>query len=364
MDIHPVAYLVFSGLLAVSTITWTGETAALSLNDFSLSNCLQHCPAASLALFNFLLSFIACFYFFLCLVFFGPPLYSPPNESQQVFEKLLVFFSFKFVLIGLVIEPGMIDGVIWIIWCANLAVAKAIIHHGLIHAEYLAGANAGPTEYIRPSFHVPFVILYALGMYQTYGLWVSGRPTAFWLLFLFDIVTLLIELAHSATVYIIYIVNGFYLKQYFTDPAEKACTINMLTDILMLNLTLVHFAHVCFLNGLTLSLTDVLLFLNIRSTCIQLVKRLDQLRAHWVTRKNMDKFFPSCEASNTAGLIDDRYFFCTYDADFYYYYSYNFNVLLSFCFSYHAAVLYVWKLSHAQRSFHVDIMYTLTASVN
>ena len=66
-------------------------------------------PFAALMLFNFTLSLILNLYFLLRYLFFGHPVNSTALEKQQILEKLFIFFSFKFVLIGLVVEPGIVD---------------------------------------------------------------------------------------------------------------------------------------------------------------------------------------------------------------------------------------------------------------
>ena len=143
------------------------------------------------------------------------------------------------------------------------------------------------------------------------GRWVSSphNPPAFWLLFLFDIATVVIEGLHSFSLYFVYVTSAASCK-LFADPSEVVYVAHVIFDIILQLVTLAHFSYVCFMNGLTLSLIDVLLFLNIRSTGMQLLKRFGELRALWITRNNLDVLFP------TVSLVQYRYLasvmYCNY----------------------------------------------------
>jgi hypothetical protein len=242
----------------------------LSQLNPNFTHSLPLFPLTAIFLFNFSLSLILCLYFLLRWAFFGYSVNLVPVERQQILEKLFMFFSFKFVLIGLVVEPAITDMIAWVFWCAMLAVAKALLHHGLVCAQTIAGSAAGLRAYARPALHFLFVWGYASGMCFVFRLWVIGgsNPPAFWLLFLFDIVTLAVEVLQSMVVYSIFASSAAGWK-VFLDPPEHVSTVNLLADIALLLITLLHFCHVCFVNGLMLSLVDVLLFINIRSTCLQ-----------------------------------------------------------------------------------------------
>ena len=306
-------YLAGSGILAAISLGYMHSqlnyTPQLE-SDMALvlASNLPLFPSVTLVLFNFVLSIISCIYLLLKFTFFGNASSTTGIERQQIVEKLFAFFSFKFVLIGLIVEPGIIDMIIWIYWCANLALAKAIIQHGLIQAEHLASENASPREFVRPACHILFIIIFSVYACRSYGAYISNasNPHAFWLLFLFDFVTLLIEMAHSTIVYTIYITSASSYK-FFMDPVEMASVIHIIADIILLHATLLHFVYVCFINGLTLSLVDVLLFLNIRSTVLQILKRINELRALWATRASIDNVFPTCNViSDKHDVSDDN----------------------------------------------------------
>ena len=260
-----ILYLIGSGsLAAVSLIYMHSQLNHTPQNErditIALAANLPLFPSVSLVLFNFLLSIISCMYSLLRFTFFGRISSVTTTERQRIVEKLFAFFSFKFVLIGLIVEPGIVDMIVWIYWCANLALTKAIIQHGLLQAAHLANASASPRQYIRPASHIIFVILFCLAACKSYGVYVSDRyPHAFWSLFLFDLVTLLVEMMQSSAIYMIYITNALQCK-LFSDPVEKACLVHVVADIVLLHVTLLHFMYVSIINGLTLSLVDVLLF--------------------------------------------------------------------------------------------------------
>jgi len=97
---------------------------------------------------------------------------------------------------------------------------------------------------------------------------------------LFDTLSISIETLQCTLVYAVYAMS-LTTKQSAVEPAEIAYGISVVAEIACLCVTLAHFLYVFCLNGLTLSLVDALVFLNIRGTIMMLLKRCDELRALW-----------------------------------------------------------------------------------
>jgi hypothetical protein len=244
------------------------------------------------------------------------------TEHTIIVEKLFNFFSFKIVLVGMVIENDIYDFSIWFAWYAVLASTKAILQFGLIRLNIMIESNntinnSKMRKFIRPFFHLLFVfcfIIYGVSFWQYFLKKIPGSgPTygyALWILILFDLVTLSIELFNSTMVYSFYIlkmytenidiseyeINGNigsgddsmvskilnFMEKYSrkilstygkfmtwiknTDLEDIQYSVELHTDILIIFISLFHYFHVYLINGITLSLVDILLFFNIRTT--------------------------------------------------------------------------------------------------
>ena len=94
---------------------------------------------------------------------------------------------------------------------------------------------------------------------------------------MFDTLSISIETLQGTLVYAVYAVS--LTTKRVAEPAEVAYAVSVVAEIACLCVTLGHFMYVFFLNGLTLSLVDALVFLNIRGTVVMLLKRCDELRA-------------------------------------------------------------------------------------
>ena len=115
-------YLVGSGVLAAVSVVYMNSQLNHTLQSESditiaLTTNLPLFPSISLVLFNFVLSIILCTYLLLRFTFFGSMSSVTITERQIIVEKLFTFFSFKFVLIGLIVEPGIIDMIVWFNHC-------------------------------------------------------------------------------------------------------------------------------------------------------------------------------------------------------------------------------------------------------
>jgi hypothetical protein len=313
---NPLKYFVFSLMTFWITLIYIRMTHT-SPDLETLFRNASYPIAIGLVSFNFLLSVILCVYYLLNIVFFS--IHPNMTEHTIIVEKLFNFFSFKIVLVGMVIENDIYDFSIWFAWYAVLASTKAILQFGLIRLNIMIETNNTANNskihtFIRPFFHLLYVfcfIIYGVSFWQYFLKKIPGSgPTygyALWILILFDLVTLSIELFNSTMVYSFYILKmyteeinvsdyevdvdvniglinsmGSKMTEYYekfiifkvnfmkwiknTDLEDIQYSVELHTDILIIFISLFHYFHVYLINGITLSLVDILLFFNIRTT--------------------------------------------------------------------------------------------------
>jgi hypothetical protein len=260
------------------------------------------------------------------------------TEHTVIVEKLFNFFSFKIVLVGMVIEPDIFGCSVWLAWYAVLASMKAILQYGQLRLNMIVDTNTATVySYIRPFLHLIFGLFFvATGFYYWKVSLCTAGHFGLSMLVLFDLVTLFIELVQSTVMYVVCILKAdaegntasststdenstepsaemilaenisaendnsapimirknakiemkkiFKMINYlFTghlakfsgvlrlwarklDYVEFQSTVDLYSDILILSISLIHYFHVYTINGLSLSLVDIFLFLNIRTT--------------------------------------------------------------------------------------------------
>lgn len=303
--ISPFYYFTSSFVVACVAVLYLRHCSSLahqydgSTQDLLYLPSLPSYPIICLCLFNFLVSCILGVYYLLCSMFFGPQAAGP--EQMVVFEQLLNFFSFKFIIVGLVPETDALRFAAWIIWFINLAVAKGLVYHGHIHVERLAGRTAPLACYLRPGCHVLFVAVYvaiAVAITNSLHIW-SQRVTTLWIFLLYDLVTVSLEALHCLALYCLHGSHAANRLQH-VDVYEYIYIIDCCTDILLQVASFLHFLHVGLVLGISLSLVDIVLFLNIRAVGIQLVKKILELLAFFKVKNSIDDTFPTISCTPSA----------------------------------------------------------------
>ena len=204
---RPLQYFSFSSITFLITLLCIRMTH----NKPDIKTLFQNSSypiAIGIVTFNLLLSVFLCIYYLLNGIFFGT--LPSMTEHTVIVEKLFNFFSFKIVLVGMVIEADIYDLSQWLVWYVILASVKAILQFGLIRLNVLVeSSNTSICHYLRPSLHLLFGIFFVLNEYFFSGM--SGRgngPFGLWMLILFDLITFTIELSQSIALHIIYLIKA------------------------------------------------------------------------------------------------------------------------------------------------------------
>jgi hypothetical protein len=197
---RPLQYFLFS-LIALWVTTLTIRMTHDKPDVRTLFQNSSYPIVIGIVFFNFLLSVFLCLYYLLNILFFGS--HPTMTEHTVIVEKLFNFFSFKIVLVGMVIEPDIYDFSVWLAWYVILASMKAILQYGKLRLNIMVDANVATVRhYFRPFFHLIFGTFFvAIGFYFWKDSLTAPGHFGLSMLVLFDLVTLSIELIQSLIMY-------------------------------------------------------------------------------------------------------------------------------------------------------------------
>lgn len=197
---RPLQYFLFS-LIALWVTTLTIRMTHDKPDVRTLFQNSSYPIVIGIVFFNFLLSVFLCLYYLLNILFFGR--HPTMTEHTVIVEKLFNFFSFKIVLVGMVIEPDIYDFSVWLAWYVILASMKAILQYGKLRLNIMVDANVATVRhYFRPFFHLIFGTFFvAIGFYFWKDSLTAPGHFGLSMLVLFDLVTLSIELIQSLIMY-------------------------------------------------------------------------------------------------------------------------------------------------------------------
>lgn len=197
---RPLQYFLFS-LIALWVTTLTIRMTHEKPDVRTLFQNSSYPIVIGIVFFNFLLSVFLCLYYLLNILFFGR--HPTMTEHTVIVEKLFNFFSFKIVLVGMVIEPDIYDFSVWLAWYVILASMKAILQYGKLRLNIMVDANVATVRhYFRPFFHLIFGTFFVtIGFYFWKDSLTAPGHFGLSMLVLFDLVTLSIELIQSLIVY-------------------------------------------------------------------------------------------------------------------------------------------------------------------
>ena len=285
----------------------SGPTSLLGYTFAHGMEALVQSPLLSVSLFNFGFAFILYFYQMLHIVFFS----SLPSgiEIRQIVDKLYNFFSFKIFLIGLILEPTLLDIGLWVLWCLLLGTAKALLQHGILKIEAvitntpedspLTGEMAAfdLRKVARPAGHLLYMLLFLVAVGTAWHRVLTGGGNAannsllqLWLLVMYDVSTVAIEWLQAVSLYGVYLLRA--LGSCF-DMDDSLYYINLCAEVGILAVTLLHFMHVYLLHGINLSITDVLLCLNVRAAAENLSRKVADACKLYRTKHYFDSIFPT-----------------------------------------------------------------------
>ncbi|KAJ1725597.1 hypothetical protein LPJ53_000267 [Coemansia erecta] len=135
--------------------------------------------------------------------------------------------------------------------------------------------------------------------------WVYLRPL--FSILCIEALTILFDVGQTLTKYVAYAWDGANTNastESWEARSDAVLLCEFATDICILVLTLLHYTHILFINGLTLNIVSALVFFNIRSIASKLYRKTRKLAAFQNAISNMKCRFPDATKEDIVRFND------------------------------------------------------------
>ncbi|KAF9964054.1 hypothetical protein BGZ70_006997 [Mortierella alpina] len=208
-------------------------------------------------------------------------------ERQHMYDRALNFLLFKVVFVGAILEPRWEELLIWTAWFTILGFLRVFSMLCRDRFEYLTVSPSIPLR-----VHVKILTMLTMILVSNIAWFVLCISVfrSMLLLLSFECFTLLLDTVQTLVKYIIHLGD---LSPNTLQPVLTPLPPPFLPS------------HVQYLHGISFTLIDAVLFLNIRSVFNNLRKKLASHQAYRQALSNMQALYPSATEKELADYSDD-----------------------------------------------------------
>ncbi|KAF9349082.1 hypothetical protein BGX26_012578 [Mortierella sp. AD094] len=222
-------------------------------------------------------------------------------ERQHMYDRALNFLLFKVVFVGAILEPRWEGLLIWTAWFTVLGFLRVFSMLCRDRFEYL---TVSPNIPIRVHVKILSMLMMILTLNIAWFVFCISVFRSMLLLLSFECLTLFLDTIQTLVKYVIHLgdlsrqgpCESRRMVQYYTE---------FVTDTMILVTTLGHYLHIMYLHGISFTLIDAVLFLNMRSVFNNLRKKLASHQAYRQALSNMQALYPSATEKELADYSDD-----------------------------------------------------------
>eukprot|EP01134_Creolimax_fragrantissima_P000716 CFRG0716T1 len=234
-------------------------------------------------------------------VFFGE---LRPVESQQMYDRLLNYLMFKIMFVGAILEPDMKELVVWTTWFSILGFLRVFSMLARDRYEYVTASPTTPIS-VHGRLLLLLVAIQSLNM-AWLGLcvyiFVDAGVSAL-LLLTFECVTLFLDTLQTIIKYSIHLYDLRH-EGVWESRSSLIYHTEIITDLLVHIATLLHYMHVITLHGVSFTLIDAVLFLNVRTEFKQFRKRLRGYQNYLIANRILNTKYPDVKPEEIKAYDD------------------------------------------------------------
>jgi len=254
-----------------------------------------------------ILNMFACIAFLLVYglirLFFGK---LRATEKKQVQERMISYMTFKAVFLGAILEPEIFDMMVWLAWFLLIGFLKMFSYIAQERFHHLIdNPLATRSQWLR-------TVLLLLGILALDVCWATfsahifhGAGLSTVLLLLFDCFILFIEASQALIKYSCHLLETL-LGADWERKTVYLQYIDFAANMLILLLTLGHYIHIWSLNGVSFTLIDAIIILNLRGVYNKIVRTHASFTKFRELEKHMDEMYPDAHPEELAQLPQDE----------------------------------------------------------
>ncbi|CAG8557134.1 18317_t:CDS:2 [Acaulospora morrowiae] len=222
-------------------------------------------------------------------------------ESQHMYDRLLNFLLFKVVFVGAILEPKWEELLIWTTWFTILGFLRIFSMLCRDRFEYL---TFSPNTPVQAHLRILSLLILILISDIFWFIMCISIFRSMLLLLTFECFTLFLDTVQTLVKYVIHLRDlsrqGVWesrrLLLYYTE---------FVTDTLILIATLGHYLHIMLLHGISFTLIDAVLFLNMRSVFNNLRKKIAAYCNYRQAISHMQNQYPDATDKELTEYNDD-----------------------------------------------------------
>ncbi|KAJ1736406.1 hypothetical protein LPJ72_001444 [Coemansia sp. Benny D160-2] len=221
------------------------------------------------------------------------------NEVHHSYDRIINFVLFKVVSVRATLDADWEDlG----IWTAAYCCFGALYLVGGLARDHLECLRLSPAQ---SGVRWEFVLLLATLLVFAAGMgivcWVLLRPI--FIILCIEALTIMFDVGQTLVRYTAY-AWGTDSTEAWETRSDAVVVCEFVTDICILALTLLHYTHILFINGLSLNIVCALVFFNIRSIMSKLFRKVRKLIAFRKAVASMKCRFPDASKEDIIKFND------------------------------------------------------------
>lgn len=291
---NSLSYLTFSTIGAL--FVWFRNQNIFEYKDSAHLNNIE-----SFLMINFLIAFALSIYCVLCWFLFGIKGYG--YQQQTVFEEVLYLLSFKFLVVEMIIESNSLPVGFYVSWFLILSLSKGLLHHGQLKAILLSNTQANCKSYIVPSLHLVIVLGCTIVLMDILHHWIDENIyTDVYLVLIYDLLVLTLEFLHALFLYVFHVFNSYTISTNETTMNNIFFLENSCSFILIKFISFAHYCHVGIINGVSITLVLLSVFIHIQFVILQIYKMITEVKRYFWIIWTIDLVFEDVHLNANANV--------------------------------------------------------------
>jgi len=241
------------------------------------------------------------------LLFFG---HLRTDESRKIHDRVLNYILFKIVFSGVILELlGWEDILSCVLWFTVLGFLKifALLCNDRL-SFLLTTANINTSKHSR-IFTLLNIIFISNIFWFSYCFYLFETTYDVYLVLTFECFILFLDTTQTIIKYLIFVIFKNHIN--WESQTKYMYHTELVTDTVGLLLTLTHYCQVLYMHGISFTLIDAVLFLNMRKVFNRLRQKINAYMNYRKLAKAMDSVFPTVKrAEFETGEYDDICLIC------------------------------------------------------